>query len=69
MCRKPRSRSKRIAWLKRYLRVLQTRLAYGFADATYYPRGRRPRCFPADKQERTCRASIAAVTQELESLA
>ena len=64
MCRKPRSRRKRIAWLRRFAVVLRSRLAQGFCEAWY----RNKHWTPAD-QERATRRKLAAAAAELESLA
>jgi hypothetical protein len=64
MSRKPRSRRKRIAWLRRFSVVLNNRLAQGFSEAWY----RNKHWTPAD-QERATRRKLAAVQGELETLA
>ena len=64
MCRKPRSRPKRIAWLKRYVRVLSGRLEAGFVEAWY-----RKRHFTVEAQERNCRRRLEQAQEELRVLA
>ncbi len=64
MCRKPRSRPKRIAWLKRYARVLSGHLAAGFVEAWY-----RKRHYTVEAQERDCRRRLEKAQAELRVLA
>jgi hypothetical protein len=63
MAPKPRSRQKRIAWLRRYLVVLKARLKRGFLEAWY-----RQKHFTVAAQERQCRTAIKAALAELEAL-
>ena len=64
MAPKPRSRGKRVAWLRRYLTVLRQQLARGFLEAWYCGQH-----WTASGQERQCRQSIRAAEEELEGLA
>jgi len=64
MCRKPRGRAKRRAWLRRLVTVLSLRLTRDFPEAWY-----RSKHWTSADQERTCRAKLAAALAELEGLA
>jgi hypothetical protein len=63
MAPKPRSRAKRVAWLRRYLVVLRGRLEKGFLEAWY-----RGKHFPVNRQERDCREKLRQTAAELETL-
>ena len=67
MCKKPRSRAKRVTWLRRFINVLQTRFDGDFPEAWFY--GRRVRHFTPEAQRKACAEKLAKAKQELEALA
>jgi hypothetical protein len=66
MCKwseRPRGRSKRRAWLRRFISVQTARLKQGFVEAWY-----RKHHFTPDSQRKACEAKIAKARRELEAL-